>query len=112
MNQARDYGEALNAAMIEVIEQARWEQKVRSIRALAEKAGMTHTYLNARLNGATPFSMRDLGALSYALDIPLNALLARVAAGVSTASGTTSDYVLAADDTAGKIEEQEADDTP
>lgn len=82
MNDAREYGERLNAAMIKVIEEARWEKKLRSARALAEAAGMTHTYLNQRLNGSVAFNVRDLGALGEALGIPAGELMSRVSAAV------------------------------
>lgn len=77
MNEAREYGERINKAMIQVVEQARWDKRFRSARALADAAGMTHTYLNQRLNGTTNFSVRDLGALAHALGVPIGELLDR-----------------------------------
>jgi len=80
MNTAREHGERLNAAMPAVVEQARWNAKFRSVRALAEAAGMTHTYLNNRLSGSVIFSIRDLGALGHALGVPVAELLDRAKA--------------------------------
>lgn len=109
MNQPREYGQRLNAAMIEAIDRARWDAKIRSARALAERAGMTHTYLNQRLNGVTPFTVRDLGAIAYALGVTPDDLLM---AAIDALSDPAPTRALAADDTVGRDEEAEADDTP
>lgn len=69
MNEAREQGELLAAALAEVVEQARWEAKIRSPHDLAIRAGMTHTALYKRLSGEVKINARDLGALAYALGV-------------------------------------------
>lgn len=107
VNDARDYGERLAAAMPEVIESARWEAKIRSPRDLAIRSGMTHTSLYKRLNGEVTMTVRDLGALGVALGIEPAELLRRAATLVEEAED------VAAHDSEGTIEEeQEAPDHP
>lgn len=63
--------------MVDVIETMRWERRIKSARALAIKAGMTHTYLNARLAGTTLFNVSDLAALANAFDCDPDDLVER-----------------------------------
>lgn len=58
------YPERFAAAVAEVVEQARWDARIGSIRELARLSGMTHTALNARANNQTPYTVRDLAALA------------------------------------------------
>ncbi|MBU2693844.1 hypothetical protein CCO04_01980 [Pimelobacter sp. 30-1] len=88
--------------MPEVIEQARWHAKIRSARALATQAGMTHTYLNARLSGEVVFTVRDLGALGVALGVDPAELLRRAAAFANESDPTDTLQAVA---NKGQIEE-------
>ena len=63
------YPERFAAAVADVVEQARWEARIGSIRELAGLSGMTHTALNARKAYKTPYTVRDLAALAPALKI-------------------------------------------
>ncbi|KAB2806947.1 hypothetical protein F9L07_28355 [Pimelobacter simplex] len=110
MDAAREQGERLAAAMPAVIEQARWDAKLRSARALAAAAGMTHTYLNARLAGDIVFTVRDLGSLGVALGVDPAELLRRAA---EIAALEDEHEEIAAHDSEGTIEEeQEAPEFP
>lgn len=102
MDTAREQGERLAAAMPDVIEQARWDAKIRSARALATQAGMTHTYLNARLSGEVVFTVRDLGALGAALGVDPADLLRRAVALANESDPTESLRAVA---NKGQIEE-------
>ena len=80
MNAARDQGERLATAVIEVVERARWDARIRSVRDLAIQAGMTHTYLYKRMAGKVTMTVRDLGALGAALGIEPAELVRRARA--------------------------------
>lgn len=56
-------------AVASAVDGLRWEKRFRSYRALALKAGMTHTYLNARMSGSTPFNVIDIAALANAFEV-------------------------------------------
>ena len=87
MNEAREQGERLADAMIEVISQARWEAKIKSVRELARRAGMSHTALNSRLHGVAKFDTRDIGSLGLVLGLTPVELIERAQAIVAEKSG-------------------------
>lgn len=57
------------SAVAAAVDALRWEKRIRSNRALAVQAGMTHTYLNARLNESTPFNVVDIATLANVFDV-------------------------------------------
>lgn len=69
MNLPREYAQRIADALVDVVEDARWEARISSVRELARRAGMTHTALNKRMNHETPFSVRDLAAVALVLEI-------------------------------------------
>lgn len=77
MNEAREYGERVAAALAEVIEEARWAARIRSANDLAARAGMTHTYLYKRLSGEVTINVRDLGSLAEVLGVGAAELVQR-----------------------------------
>lgn len=77
MEDAKTRGTRLSAALAEVVRQARYDARIDSVRKLAQRAGMTHTMLNARLSGKTPFNAYDLGALSVPLGVSPTELVRR-----------------------------------
>ncbi len=95
-----------------VIEQARWDAKLRSARALAAAAGMTHTYLNARLAGDIVFTVRDLGALGVALGVDPAELLRRAALIAAEATDEVHEEIAAHDSEGTIAGEQEAPEFP
>ncbi len=77
MSTAGESGERLAHALIQVVEAARWEAKIKSVRELAARADMTHTSLNARMSGQVVFNARDIGALAHAFDMSPVELIVR-----------------------------------
>ncbi|SDC44790.1 helix-turn-helix domain-containing protein [Nocardioides lianchengensis] len=122
MTSPREYAQRVADALVDVIEDARWQARIGSLRDLATRAGMTHTALNKRMRHETPFNVRDLAAVAAVLDIHPAELLTRAKAlvderaSLSLVPGVETDEVveeIAAHDSEGLIaDEQEATDTP
>lgn len=89
MESTQDYAHRVAHALIGVIDQARWDARIGSVRELARRAGMTHTSLNKRMAGEVVFNVRDLTALGQALDVHPGDLLRRAQAAVE--DGTAVD---------------------
>lgn len=77
MNDAKEYGQRVAEAFVAVVENARWEAHIGSIRELARRSGMTHTALNSRMTGTTIFTVRDLAAISIAVEVSAVELVRR-----------------------------------
>jgi len=77
MNEARDHAQRVAAELIGIIDQARWDARISSVRELARQAGMTHTALNKRMSGEVVFNVRDLAALGEVLGVTPAELLTR-----------------------------------
>jgi transcriptional regulator with XRE-family HTH domain len=69
MTESRVDPERFARAVANVIEELRWEKRIPSKRQLAERAGMTHTYLNKRLDGGQPFDVEDLAKVANAFGV-------------------------------------------
>jgi len=88
MNDNRDHAQLVAAELITVVDQARWDARISSVRELARLAGMTHTSLNKRMTGQVVFNVRDLAALGGALGVSPAELLRRAI----EAAGTDADF--------------------
>ena len=87
MNAAREYAERIADALVDVVEDARWDARIPSIRELASRAGMTHTALNKRMTRTTPFNVRDLAAVAVVLGLHPAELIRRAKAIVDGEDG-------------------------
>lgn len=77
MNDAKIYARRFADAVAEVVEAARWDAHIKSIRELARLSGMTHTSLNKRHTKSTPYTVRDLAAMAPALKVEPMEILRR-----------------------------------
>lgn len=77
MSETRAHAQRVAEELIAVIDQARWDARIASVRELARKADMTHTSLNKRMSGEVVFTVRDLVALGAALGVSSAELLRR-----------------------------------
>ncbi|WP_040319997.1 helix-turn-helix domain-containing protein [Aeromicrobium marinum] len=77
MNASRDHALRVAQELIGVIDQARWDARIGSVRELARRAGMTHTSLNKRMSGEVVFNVRDLAALGAAVGVHPAELITR-----------------------------------
>lgn len=84
MENVRAHAQRIADALVDVIETARWDARISSLRGLAARAQMTHTALNARMRRETPFNVRDLAAVAAALGVEPNELLRRAVAAAGT----------------------------
>lgn len=66
-------------AVADVVEAARWDARIKSVRELADRTdgGMTHTSLNARFNKRTPFNVRDLAIIAPIIGVEPAEILRR-----------------------------------
>lgn len=69
MKEEATYPQRFADAVAEVVEEARWDARIPSIRELARLSGMTHTALNARAKKSTPYTVKDLAVLAPALKV-------------------------------------------
>ncbi|MBB3040971.1 hypothetical protein [Nocardioides soli] len=73
-----EYGREVNDALPRVIEEARWDARISSVRELARLAGFkSHTLLNQRMRGAVAFTVPDLVAVGRVVGVPAIELLRR-----------------------------------
>lgn len=91
MDNVRAHAQRVADALVDVVDSARWEARISSIRDLAARAEMTHTALNKRMRRETPFNVRDLAAIGRALEIEPNELLRRAVAKVAAENGVTAE---------------------
>lgn len=77
MDTSPEYAHRVARALIGVIDKARWDARIGSLRELSRKADMTHTALNKRMTGQVIFNVRDLVALSAPLGVSASELLRR-----------------------------------
>lgn len=57
------YARLFSQAVTRVIEDARWQAHIKSVRELERRAGLSNGYLGTRFDGGTPFNMRDLAKI-------------------------------------------------
>lgn len=76
-NANRDRGYAVAAELPRVISDARHDARIDSLRDLARRAGMSHTYLNARMREGWKFTAADIVALGEVMGVGAVELLRR-----------------------------------
>lgn len=76
-------------AVVDVVEELRWGRRIGSVRKLATASGMTHTYLNARMNKTTPMNVEDVARLAAALEVSPDEIVSRAYEAAMSADAPT-----------------------
>lgn len=74
---ATTYARLFAQAVARVIEDARWEARIKSVRELERRAGFSNGTLAQRFKEGVPFNVRDLAQVAAVLDVSPGELVLR-----------------------------------